>query len=127
MTKRPRAATIVSVPTSTQSSTAMQQALLIALVAINVFDVVLHVAIDQVEPLRIAGKAVLLLASAALLGRAGWRRSWVAFAAAAVNLALNLVFIALVGIGPLGVLLIVASTLAALAYGVLRLRRAGSI
>ncbi len=111
-------------PTSTQSSTSIQQTLLIALVVINVFDVALHVAIDQVEPLRVAGNAVLLLASIALLALAGWRRSWVPFAAAAVNLALNLVFIALVGIGPLGVVLIVASTLVALAYGILRLRSA---
>lgn len=82
----------------------------VVLAVLSVFDLVLHVAIDQVEPLRVSGNVVVLIAALALLSVPSARRAWFPAAAGAVSLGLNLVFITLDGIGPLGALLVVAST-----------------
>lgn len=96
--------------------------LTIVVTLLNVGDIVLHVAIDQVEPLRVTGNAVVLLAAIGLLAVASLRRPATAIVAAVVNLALNVVFIALSGIGTLGAILIALTTalLAGLAFSVRR-------
>lgn len=91
-----------------------------AVALVNLGDIVLHVAIDQVEPLRVTGSAVVIVAALGMLGAATLRRPVTPIAAAVLNLALNTVFIALFGIGTLGAVLIALTTLllAAIAVGV---------
>ncbi|WP_341579837.1 hypothetical protein [Microbacterium schleiferi] len=95
------------------------------LAAMTVFDIVLHVAIDQVESLRISGNLVVLAAALALLFVPSARRAWVPALAGAISLALNLVFIGREGIGPLGAVLVATSTAlcAAIAIVLARQRR----
>lgn len=80
--------------------------LTIAVAVVNVGDIVLHVAIDQVEPLRIAGNIVVLLAAIGMLAISALRRPIVPVVAGLVSLVLNLVFIVTSGIGGLGAVLI---------------------
>lgn len=89
----------------------LARVLIIAVGTLNVADIVLHVAVNDVEPLRVTGNLVVIAASIALLMWARVRHALTPIIAAAVSLSLNLVFIALDGIGPLGVLLVVATTL----------------
>jgi hypothetical protein len=88
---------------------------------VNVGDIVLHVAIDQVEPLRIAGNMVVIVAALGMLVFPARRRPIVPVAAALISLGLNLVFIVTSGIGGLGAVLIALTTvLLALLAGSLR-------
>jgi hypothetical protein len=89
----------------------LSRALTIAVLVLNVGDVVLHVVIDDVEPLRVAGNVVVLLAAIALLFWPSARRRVVPLLAAIVSLGLNLAFVATEGIGPLGTVLVVTTTL----------------
>lgn len=100
----------------------LARALTIAVLVVNVFDIALHVAIDDVEPLRIAGNVVVLLAAILMLTMSRARQALVPLIAGSVSLALNLVFIATEGIGPLGGVL-VATTSLLLAGATLALRR----
>jgi hypothetical protein len=88
------------------------------LAAVTIFDIVIHVASDQVEPLRITGNAVVLAASLAMLAVPRLRRAWVAIAAGSANLALNAVFIAREGIGTLGWILVGTTTVLCVAIAV---------
>lgn len=90
---------------------AFARVLTIAVLVLNIGDIVLHVVIDDVEPLRIAGNVVVLLATIALLFWPSARRSVVPLLAAIVSLGLNLAFIATEGIGPLGAVLVATTTL----------------
>ena len=95
--------------------------LIVAVGVVNIGDIVLHVAIDQVEPLRIAGNIVVLLAAIGMLAISALRRPIVPVVAGLVSLALNLVFIVTSGIGGLGAVLIALTTiLLALLAGSLR-------
>ena len=85
--------------------------LTVAVALLNVGDIVLHVAIDQVEPLRVTGNIVVILAAIGILAFGALRRPATPIAAAVVNLALNLVFIAIFGIGGLGAALIALTTI----------------
>lgn len=85
--------------------------LTIVVALVNVGDIVLHVAIDQAEPLRIAGNIVVIVAALGMLAAGALRRPSVAIAAAVVNLTLNLVFIVSSGIGGLGAVLIALTTI----------------
>lgn len=89
----------------------LSRALVIAVAVVNLGDAVLHVAIDQVEPLRIAGNVVVLAVAVALLAIDATRLPIVPLLAGAVSLALNVVFIATWGIGPLGAVLVGLTTL----------------
>lgn len=80
------------------------------LAVLTVFDIVLHVAIDDVEPLRIAGNIIVLTTALGILVIPRLRRAWIAFAAGAWNLVLNLIFINQEGIGTLGAALVAATT-----------------
>lgn len=93
------------------------------LAALTVFDIVLHVVIDDVEPLRIAGNVIVLVSALGILVIPRLRRAWVAFAAGAWNLVLTLVFIAQDGIGPLGIALVAATTVLCLVLTVQLARR----
>lgn len=94
--------------------------LTIAVALVNVGDIALHVAIDQVEPLRVTGNVVVIVAALGMLAVAALRRPATPIAAGVVNLALNAVFISLYGIGTVGAILIAFTTLllAAIAVGV---------
>lgn len=95
--------------------------LTIAVAAVNLGDIVLHVAIDQVEPLRIAGNVVVIAAALGMLASETLRTPIVPILAALANLVLNLVFIVSFGIGGLGAVLIALTTiLLALLAGSLR-------
>lgn len=100
----------------------LARALTIAVLVVNVGDIALHVAIDDVEPLRISGNVVVLLAAMLMLTMSRAGQALVPLIAGAVSLALNLVFIATEGIGPLGGVL-VATTSLLLAGATLALRR----
>ena len=105
---------------------ALARALTIAVLVLNVGDVVLHVAIDDVEPLRIAGNLVVLVAATAVLFWPSARRGAVPLLAAVVSLGLNLAFIATEGIGALGAGLVVSTTLLLIGTG-LSMRRPRSL
>lgn len=92
------------------------------LTVMTVFDIVLHVAIDQVEPLRISGNFVVLAAALAVFFVPSARRAWVPALAGAISLALNLVFILREGIGPLGAVLVAASTALCVAIAIVLAR-----
>lgn len=96
--------------------------LTLAVALLNLGDIALHVAIDDVEPLRVTGNIVVIVAAFVLLLWPRARRLITPIIAAAVNLVLNNVFIALEGIGPLGVVLIAVTTLLLVALA-LTLRR----
>lgn len=96
--------------------------LTIAVALLNLGDIALHVAIDDVEPLRVSGNIVVIVAAFVILLWPRARRLITPIIAAAVNLVLNLVFIALEGIGPLGAVLIAVTTVL-LAVLALALRR----
>ena len=88
----------------------LTRVLAIVVALVNVGDIVLHVAIDQVEPLRIAGNLVVIVAALGMLAVGALRRPAVPIAAALVSLVLNLVFIVTAGIGGLGAVLIALTT-----------------
>lgn len=83
---------------------------LIALIAVNVFDYVIHAASDELEPLRVTSNVVVVLAAIGIMAIPALRAWWVPALAGAIYLTLNLVFIALFSIGALGVALIVTTT-----------------
>jgi hypothetical protein len=98
--------------------------LIVVVALVNVGDIVLHVAIDQVEPLRIAGNIVVIVAALAMLAIPALRRPIVPIIAALISLGLNLAFIVTSGIGGLGAVLIALTTiLLALLAGSLRRAR----
>lgn len=105
-----------------RSLSTLARALSIAVGVLNVGDIALHIAIDDVEPLRVAGNIVVIVAAFVILLWPRARRLITPIIAAVVNLALNLIFIALEGIGPLGAILIAATTLLLVAI-TLTLRR----
>ncbi|WP_395639042.1 hypothetical protein [Pseudolysinimonas sp.] len=88
----------------------LARVLTVILLLVNVGDAVLHVAIDQVEPLRIAGNVVVIVAGLGMLAVKALRRPAVPLVAAGANLVLNLVFIVTSGIGGLGAVLIALTT-----------------
>jgi energy-converting hydrogenase Eha subunit E len=85
--------------------------LLVATAVLNAGDAVLHVAIDQVEPLRIAGNLVVIAGALGMLAIPSLRQPLVPIVVGAVSLVLNLVFIATSGIGALGAALVAVTTL----------------
>jgi len=90
---------------------------------ITVFDIVIHVATDQVEPLRIAGNIIVLVSVFGVLLLPRLRLVWVAVAAGGWNLVLNLIHISLNGIGALGIALIAVTTVLWLVLAILVARR----
>ncbi len=90
---------------------AVARRVLLATLVLNVADIVLHIAIDQAEALRITGNIVLIGINAAILVRPTWGRSGTCLVAGGLYLACNLIFIVEHGIGALGMILIVSSTL----------------
>ena len=87
--------------------TSLRKATLAGLILLNVFDIVLHIAIDRAEPIRITGNTLIILAAAysifsTSLSNGGW-----AVAAGLVGyVGLNAWFVLQLGIGPVGVGLI---------------------
>ena len=90
---------------------------------ITVFDIVIHVATDQVEPLRIAGNIIVLVSAFGVLLLPRLRRVWVAVTAGGWNLLLNLIHTGQNGIGALGVALIAVTTVLWLVLAILFARR----
>lgn len=93
------------------------------LLLLNVVDVVVHVATDQVEPLRIAGNVIVLVSALSVLVIPRVRRAWVAIAAGLWSLVLNVVHIAQSGIGTAGVVFIAGTTVLCLLLAVQLARR----
>jgi hypothetical protein len=90
---------------------ALSRILCVVAALVNVGDIVLHVAIDQVEPLRVAGNIVVIAAAVGMLVIPALHTPVVPIMAGVVSLALNLVFIVTSGIGGLGVVLIALTTI----------------
>lgn len=97
--------------------------LLVATAVLNAADAVLHVATDQVEPLRIAGNLVVIAGVLGMLAVPRLRRPLVPIVVGAVSLVLNVVFIAMSGIGGLGAVLVAVTTLLHAALALLLRRR----
>ncbi len=95
--------------------------------AVNVFDIVIHVGADQLEPLRIAGNVIVLLAALALFAVPRLRRAWVEIAAGTGNLVLNGVFIAREAIGTLGWILVGTTNVLCVALAALPRRRSEAL
>ncbi len=93
------------------------------LAAVTIFDIVIHVVADQVEPLRITGNVLVLTAAPSLLTVPEPRRAGIAFGAGGGNLAVNLVFIARHGIGTLGWFLVGTTTVLCVGLALLPGRR----
>jgi hypothetical protein len=100
---------------------AFSRALTVAIALLNIGDIALHVAIDQVEPLRIAGNVIVIVAALGMLALGALRIPVVPILAGLLSLVLNLIFIVTSGIGGLGAVLIALTTiLLALLAGSLR-------
>jgi hypothetical protein len=89
----------------------LARVLTVVVALVNVGDIALHVAIDQVEPLRVAGNIVVIAAAGGMLARDTLRTPRLPIAALLVNLGLNLIFIVISGIGGLGAVLIALTTI----------------
>ncbi|MBI1295920.1 hypothetical protein GC175_13280 [bacterium] len=77
----------------------MQRALSGVLVLVQLFDLVIHLATDQIEPLRITANVVILLWLVVMaLGKTGQRTALLSAAAIGVYLLLNLIFLVLEGV-----------------------------
>ena len=77
----------------------MQRVLSGALVLVQIFDLAIHLATDQIEPLRITASVVILLWLAAIaLEKTGRRVGLLSAAAIGVYLLLNLLFLAFEGV-----------------------------
>lgn len=89
----------------------MRMNLLKAIVVINIFDILLHIAINQPELLRIAGNVIIIGAVLMVIKNSKVSYFITLLTAAMLNLILNLIFIINNGIGTLGILLIIITTL----------------
>jgi len=87
--------------------------LLYLCILLNVFDVLLHVAIGQPETLRIAANTLVVMAS--FITIMGWRPKTTLAVGLFLHVALNGAFIIQNGIGNLGVLLILLTAFLMLA------------
>lgn len=76
---------------------------------VNVFDIVIHVVADEVEPLRVIGNVLVLVGCAMLV--TNLRHRLIFAASIAIYLVLNVASVIQYGIGPLGVVLIATTTL----------------
>lgn len=87
----------------------------------NIFDALLHVAIDEIDPLRMAGNAVVLVATA-LSHRPAVPGATTAAVAAAIVVALNVAFFIDRGEVPPAAFVLVAVSLVLLVVAVVRFR-----
>lgn len=77
-------------------------------IVLNMFDVVLHIALNQAEPLRITGNVLIIISSCvALLGHA----NLILVGGLIFYLILNGIFIGLDGIGSAGIVFISLTTI----------------
>ncbi len=97
------------------------RSIMVVAAAWNIFDALLHVAIDQIDPLRMAGNAVVLVATL-LVYRPGVPGAMMAGLAAAIVVALNLAFFIDRGDVPMAALVLVAVSLVLLGAAVWRYR-----
>lgn len=86
------------------------RSIMVVAAAWNIFDALLHVAIDEIDPLRMAGNAVVLVATA-LTYRSGVPGAIVAAVAAAIVVALNLAFFIDRGEVPVAAFVLVTASL----------------
>ena len=85
----------------------LRKATLAGLILLNVFDVVLHVAIDRAEPIRITGNTLIILAAAFSIFSTSISNGRRAVAVGLIGyIGLNAWFVLQSGIGPVGVGLI---------------------
>ena len=105
------------------SFTVPARGLTIAVAAVNVVDIVVHVLVDDVEPLRVTANVIVIVTALALLFWSRVRHALTPLFAAVASLGLNLVFIATQGIGSLGVILIATTTVLLVAIALVMRRR----
>ncbi len=80
-----------------------------ALILVNIIDIIVHVAINQPEALRISGNIVLIIAAIVHLAKPKY---WLGLLLATIlNLILNFIFIYENGIGTAGIIFISLSTI----------------
>ena len=93
---------------------------------LNAVDVALHVATDQVEPLRVAANGVVLLVGLLMLTVARTRLQVLAALGVLVTLALNLIVIGTTGLGPAGLVFVFGTVIGLATVAFLDYRRAGA-
>ncbi len=72
---------------------------IIAIALLQLLDIALHAATNQLEPLRVSSNLVILLwLAVTAVGRSGDKFQWLAWASTGTYLLLNLVFLATEGI-----------------------------
>ena len=99
------------------------QSIMLVAAAWNVLDALLHVAIDEVDPLRMAGNAVVLVATGlTYVVKPGAPRAIVAAGAAVIVAALNLAFFIDGGEVPVAAFVLVAVSLVLLGLASWRFR-----
>lgn len=89
----------------------MKKTVTYALLLVNVFDVLLHIAINQPELLRIVGNIIIVAASILIILKTKLNHRYLSLAGLVFYLALNIIFIINNGIGNLGVILILTTTI----------------
>lgn len=97
------------------------RSIMVVAAAWNILDALLHVAIDEIDPLRMAGNAVVLVATA-LTYRPGLPGATVAAVAAAIVVALNVAFFIERGEVPVAAFVLVTVSLVLLVAAVVRFR-----
>ena len=97
------------------------RSVMVVAAAWNIFDALLHVAIDEIDPLRMAGNAVVLTATA-LTYRPDVAAAIVAAVAAAIVVALNIAFFIDRGDLPPAAFVLVTVCLVLLAVAIQRFR-----
>ncbi len=97
------------------------RSVMVVAAAWNILDALLHVAIDEIDPLRMAGNAVVLVATA-LTYRPAVPGATVAAVAAVAVVALNVAFFIDRGAVPVAAFVLVAVCLVLLAVAVVRFR-----
>lgn len=89
----------------------MKDNILKAVLVINIFDILLHVIINQPELLRIIGNLIVILCALVVIRKYKVNSQITLFTSAILNLLLNIFFIVNNGIGVLGVIFIATTTI----------------
>lgn len=84
---------------------------LVIAIIVNLIDVILHVATDKVEILRISGNILIIICCLALIVIPVLRKPLIALSAGLISFVLNAVFISQNGIGAAGILFIAVTSI----------------
>lgn len=92
----------------------MKKAVIYALFFVNIFDILLHIAINQPELLRIISNLIIIFASILIILKTKLNHKYIVSLGLISYLALNIIFVVNNGIGNLGIILILTTTILSL-------------